>query len=108
MRRGFLLALLLSANHAFSQGVQSLPPLPANTYTNAVQADASGNIYVGGEFVLNPQDPNAPAHAFVGKLSPDGSQILWWTVLQGSDADQSWPWRSARTIRYMSRNDFFA
>jgi uncharacterized protein (TIGR03437 family) len=88
MRRGFLLALLLSANHAFSQGVQSLPPLPANTYTNAVQADASGNIYVGGEFVLNPQDPNAPAHAFVGKLSPDGSQILWWTVLQGSDADQ--------------------
>jgi hypothetical protein len=26
-------------------------------------------------------------HAFVGKLSPDGSQTIWWTVISGSQND---------------------
>ena len=51
-----------------------------------MQVDANGNIYVAGWFY--PKPPSAPTHAFVGKLSPDGSQVLWWTVLSGSGDDR--------------------
>jgi uncharacterized protein (TIGR03437 family) len=80
--RGFLSLFLLSASQAFSGSVQLLPALPPASYTNAVQVDTAGNIYVAGEF--SPNLPNRPSHAFVGKLSPDGLQIIWWTVLAGS------------------------
>ena len=84
--RRLLLLLLVSANQALGGGVQPLPSLPAATTAYAVQVDISGNIYVAGEFLSNPRDPNAPAHAFIGKLSPNGSQVIWWTVLAGIEA----------------------
>lgn len=85
MLRGLPL-LFLSAIPAFCGYVQTLPALPNATVANAVQVDAAGNIYVAGWFY---QHPPAPAvHAFVGKLSPDGSQVLWWTMLSGSEDDR--------------------
>jgi hypothetical protein len=54
--------------------------LPAFTTVNAIQADAAGSLCVAGQFY-----PNVPAssttHAFVAKLSADGSQVVWWAVL---------------------------
>jgi uncharacterized protein (TIGR03437 family) len=82
--RGLSLVVLLSASGAFSGTVQSLAPLPNGATANAVQVDTSGNIYIAGAFGSNPASPQ---HAFIGKLSPDGSRVLWWTVLAGSNND---------------------
>jgi uncharacterized protein (TIGR03437 family) len=90
MSRGLLLLLSLSAGHAFSGTVQPLPALPAASAVGAIELDASGNIYVAGAFFPNPQDPNNPVgHVFVGELSPDGSRIVWWRVLAGSNDDRA-------------------
>jgi hypothetical protein len=86
MLRGLLLLSLVSANHAISATVQTLPSLPNGATANAVQVDTSGNIYVVGWFA-NP--PDSPAHAFAAKLSPDGSQVNWWTILAGSSQDRA-------------------
>ena len=80
MLRGLPLLFFLSAIQLFG-AVQPLPALPNATVANSVQVDAAGNIYVAGWFYPHP--PAFPAHAFVGKLSPDGSQVIWWTVLSG-------------------------
>jgi len=82
MLRGLLFLLLASASQAFGGGIQLLPALRNGATANAVLVDTSGNIYVAGWFAANP--PPAPSNAFVGKLSPDGSQIIWWTALDGS------------------------
>jgi hypothetical protein len=87
--RELLLLSLLFANQAFSGTVQTLPPLPAGVSVNAVKADAAGNIYLAGRFQANPQNSNSVYHAFAGKLSPDGSQTIWWTVLAGSQNDSA-------------------
>jgi hypothetical protein len=68
--------------------VQTLPALPAGTFANAIQSDSSGNIYVAGYFTTKPQDIEVPAHAFIGKLSPDGSQTIWSILLAGSSDDR--------------------
>jgi uncharacterized protein (TIGR03437 family) len=81
--RGLLLVLSLSANPAFSGTVQTLPALPNAAAASAVQVDPSGNIYVAGSFLSSP----TVGHAFAAKLSPDGSQVIWWTVLAGSQND---------------------
>jgi uncharacterized protein (TIGR03437 family) len=50
--------------------------------------DASGNIYVAGS--ITPQSPKTSADtmdAFAAKLSPDGSQVIWFTTLAGSSDD---------------------
>jgi uncharacterized protein (TIGR03437 family) len=50
--------------------------------------DAAGNIYVAGS--LRPQGPTSAANtsdAFVAKLSPDGSEVVYFTTLGGSGAD---------------------
>jgi hypothetical protein len=47
--------------------------------------DASGNLYLAGSFSADSTNANAPAHALVAKLSPDASQILWWSPLGGSE-----------------------
>lgn len=90
MSRGLLPLLSLSACHAFSGTVQQLPALPAASAVNAMQLDASGSIYVAGAFFPSPQVTNNPVgHVFVGKLSPDGSRIIWWRVLAGSNDDRA-------------------
>ncbi len=86
MLRGLPLVFCFFSSQAFSGAVQPLPPLPNATVANTVQVDAAGNIYVAGWFYPHP--PAFPAHAFVAKLSPDGSQVLWWTVLSGSADDR--------------------
>jgi uncharacterized protein (TIGR03437 family) len=86
MRRGLLL-LLVSVNLPLSGGVQLLPPLPAGTFPYSIQTDAAGNIYIAGNFLPDPTQPNGPAHAFAAKLSPDGARVIWWTVLAGSKSD---------------------
>src|ERR1039458_2396064 len=79
----------LSAAHLLSASTPTSTALPANSAANAVQLDASQNLYLAGFFFANPSDANAPAHAFVAKLSPDASQILWWTPLAGSKDDRA-------------------
>ncbi len=77
--------LLLASVNLLSASVQTLPALPANTSANAIQVDASGNIYIAG--VKNPGSSNPDA--FAAKLSPDGSQVVWMTALAGSGDDEA-------------------
>ena len=62
----------------------TLAHLP-NTTINAVKVDASGNIYVAG-FQGTVGTPGS-YDAFVAKLSPDGSKILYSTKCAGSKSD---------------------
>ena len=87
MLRGSWALSLICAAHLFSSSAPAATPLPANSIANAVQLDASGNLYLAGFFFANSSDANA--HAFVAKLSPDASQILWWTPLAGSKDDRA-------------------
>jgi hypothetical protein len=48
-----------------AETVQPLPSLPNGATANAVQVDTAGNIFVGGEFFPNPQNPNGTADAIV-------------------------------------------
>ena len=84
MSRGSLIILLVSAHFLIGGAVQSLPSLPAGATANAVQVNTAADIYVAGNFV---QSGSSLPHAFVAKLSPDGSQVIWWTVLAGSNQD---------------------
>jgi len=79
------LCLAVLAENGYCAGT----PLPANTLANAIQVDAAGNLYLAGFYFANAADPNAPNHAFVAKLSSDGSQTVWWTQLAGSNDDQA-------------------
>ncbi len=89
VRRFFPVLVFFLASRILPGDVQNLPPLPAGAFANAVQVDGAGNIYVAGGFLSqNNPSANAPAHAFAAKLSPDGSQTVWWTVLAGSADDQ--------------------
>ena len=89
MLRGSGALFLICAAHLLSASTPTSTALPANSAANAVQLDASQNLYLAGFFFANPSDANAPAHAFVAKLSPDASQILWWTPLAGSKDDRA-------------------
>jgi uncharacterized protein (TIGR03437 family) len=82
------LPLLLLVSEAFGGTVQPLPALPPATFVTAIQVDSSGYIYIAGESY--PGVPSSSTgHAFVGKLSPDGSQTIWWTKLAGSSNDNA-------------------
>ncbi len=83
--RGFLLLLAIDA---FAGTVQRLPALPNGATAQALEIDAAGNIYVAGS--LTPHTPHSTADtgdAFVAKLSADGSEVFYFTVMGGSGAD---------------------
>jgi len=79
-----ILALFLTAVGPLGASVQLLATLPNGASPTATQLDAAGNIYVAGSFV--PTSKNFLS-AFVAKLSADGSQVLYFTVLAGSAND---------------------
>ena len=81
-----LLALLLSfcAVSQLRGSARLLATLPSGASPTATQLDAAGNIYVVGTLV--PANKNFIS-AFVAKLSSDGSKVLYFTVLAGSDND---------------------
>ena len=66
---------------------QVLATLPNGAVTKSIQLDSAGNIYAAGEYNPAPQNSTAPRDAFVAKLSPDGSRILWRTNLAGLNND---------------------
>jgi hypothetical protein len=76
MLRGLPTFVLLSAIQAFGGNIQMLPPLPNGGVARAVQVDAGGNIYVAG--------PQNGGNGFVAKLAPDGSTVMYWTVIPGA------------------------
>jgi uncharacterized protein (TIGR03437 family) len=75
---------LISVCIAAAAPSTTLAHLP-NTTINAVKVDASGNIYVAGfQGTIGATDSY---DAFVAKLSPDGSKILYSTKFAGSKSD---------------------
>ena len=84
MSRVLALFALLCAVGPLRANVQLLATLPNGASPTATQLDAAGNIYVAGTFV--PASKNFLS-AFVAELSGDGSQVLYFTVLSGSDND---------------------
>ena len=75
---------LISVGSAAAAPSTTLAHLP-NTGINAVKVDTSGNIYVAG-FQGTLGTPGS-YDAFVAKLSPDGSKILYSTRFAGSKSD---------------------
>ena len=84
MFRGLPFLLSLTAASMFGANVQLLPTLPNAATSTAIQVDSAGNIYVAGTFV--PVSKNWTS-AFVAKLAPGGSRILYFTALAGSFND---------------------
>jgi DNA-binding beta-propeller fold protein YncE len=78
----FPLLWLLSASLAYS----ALAHLP-NTGINAIKVDLAGNIYVAG--YQGTAGAMATYDAFVAKLSPGGSKVLFSTKLGGSRYDEA-------------------
>jgi hypothetical protein len=88
IRHWILLGLLLAASPASAGKFGLLPALPGGALAKAVQLDAAGNIFAAGS--LAPRNPRSAADAtdaFVAKLAPDGSSVVYFTVLAGSGAD---------------------
>src|SRR5258708_10849557 len=83
----FSLLLLLGADLAWSGRIDSVIPLPTQSSLAALQRDAAGNLYVGGSVPAAHPRSDGDIDAFVAKLSSDGSKVLFWTVLSGSQND---------------------
>src|SRR5579871_4255901 len=73
----FAAFILFFSGLIFGGNVAMLPALPNGGVANAVQVDAGGNIYVAG---------TQSGDGFVAKLAPDGSKIVYWTVVPGAGA----------------------
>jgi uncharacterized protein (TIGR03437 family) len=58
--------------------------LPNGAVSTTIQMDSAGNIYVAGYTM-----PASAQDAFVAKLSPDGSKVIYFTTLAGSQQDQA-------------------
>jgi hypothetical protein len=85
MHSGPLFLMLLAALPAFASNVQLLSLLPGAATSNALQLDAAGNIYVAG--TVTASSVIETQNAFAAKLSPDGSKIIYFTRLAGSQSD---------------------
>jgi uncharacterized protein (TIGR03437 family) len=86
--RALLLLVAIGTIPSFGGTVQQLPALPNGAIAQALQVDAAGDIYVAG--VVPPKSPKSSADtsdAFVAKVTSDGSKVLYFTVLGGSNED---------------------
>ena len=84
MLRAPALFLLLTVGSTLRADVRLLPALPNAASSATMQLDAVGNIYVVGSFSTAAKSPTS---AFVAKLSADGKQVYYFTVLAGSVQD---------------------
>jgi len=88
VRRRILLSLVLAAGSASAGKFALLPALPGGAVAKTVQLDAAGNIFLAGSLApANPKSAADSSDAFVAKLSPDGSSVVYFTILAGSGAD---------------------
>jgi len=69
----------------FGSSVQLLSLLPKGAVSTAIQFDPAGNIYVAG--YSTPASLQESPDAFVAKLSPDGSKLIYFTSLAGTQQD---------------------
>ena len=86
MSRGLPVAVFLIAISTLHASVQLLPSLPNGATSAAMQVDSSGNIYIAGSFVPTGKRFTA---AFVTKLAPGGSKVLYFTPISGSSNDSA-------------------
>jgi hypothetical protein len=86
-----LIALLaLGRPPAAARRLSVFATLPDHASVSTLQIDSTGNLYLAGS--IQPGDPRSETDStdvFVAKLSPDGSQLLYWTVFGGSDSDSA-------------------
>ncbi|HXJ40979.1 MAG TPA: hypothetical protein VNH18_16985, partial [Bryobacteraceae bacterium] len=75
---------LISVGEASAAPSTVLANLP-NTGVNAVRVDAAGNIYIAG--FQGTASASDTWDAFVAKLSPDGSKVLYSTRFAGAKSD---------------------
>src|ERR1035441_7450594 len=87
MPRLILIALLVPVC-GFAARLQAILPLPAGTMVTALRFDSTGHIYLGGYLQPPPSKPLDISDAFIAKLSSDGSQTLFRTILGGSAGAQ--------------------
>jgi uncharacterized protein (TIGR03437 family) len=83
MRRLIFLSILFPFCN-FAARLQAILPLPAGTVVTALRFDSTGNIYLGGYLKPPPSNPLGISDAFIARLSSDGSQTLFRTILGGS------------------------
>src|SRR5437879_963839 len=87
MFRSLALLTWFATLPVFGSSAQLLPLLPKGAVTTAIQLDQAGSIYVAG--YSTPASSQASQDAFVAKLSPDGSKLIYFTSLAGSQQDAS-------------------
>jgi len=85
MLRSLALLTMFAAMPASRGAVQLLSLLPRGAVSTAVQLDRAGNIYAVG--YTTPATFQDSQDAFVAKLSPDGSRLIYFTSLAGSQQD---------------------
>jgi len=76
-----VLLLAVVSVELFAQSSGNTRFFPTGTVIAAIQLDSTGSVFVAGTV--------PPGNAFVAKLSPDGSQILYWTLLSGNGVTQA-------------------
>ena len=87
--RGLLFVFLLAPSCGLGARMQPILRLPLGTIVTALKFDLAGNIYLAGYVTPAPTTAAlAGSTAFIAKLSGDGSQTLFRTVLPGGAGDQ--------------------
>ena len=85
MRRILVLLTCFVTLPVFGSSVKLLSLLPKGAVSTAIQLDPAGNIYVAG--YTTPANFQESRDAFVAKLSPDGSKLIYFTSLAGTQQD---------------------